>query len=139
MDGSYRLTQSRDDLGEPVKLIHVRALMIPPGIPDFFTRTRLVEAGEVALSGRAWAGRGAISRVEVSVDGGETWSETQLEDAVSPFAWRGWIHTWLATPGKYVLCVRATDFDGNVQPAAQPWNYQGVANNMVQRVSVVVE
>src|SRR5438477_6781115 len=39
MVGSYRLTGSKDDPGEPVSLIRVRALMVPPGIPDFLTRT----------------------------------------------------------------------------------------------------
>ena len=37
--------------------MRVRALMVPPGIPDFLTRTRLLDAGQVTLTGRAWAGR----------------------------------------------------------------------------------
>ena len=53
----YRYTQGADDPGESANLIKVRALMIPPGIPDFLTRIRLVPAGPVTLSGRAWAGR----------------------------------------------------------------------------------
>ncbi len=67
---TYRYSQAADDPGEPMTLIRVRALMIPPGIPDFVTRTRLVEAGPVTLTGRAWAGRLGVSRVEVSADGG---------------------------------------------------------------------
>lgn len=31
--------------------------MILPGIPDILTRTHVVEAGEVTLIGRAWAGQ----------------------------------------------------------------------------------
>src|SRR5205809_6530257 len=53
---AYRYAQAADDLGEPVSLIRVRALMIPPGVPDFMTRTRLVEAGRAAIAGRAWGG-----------------------------------------------------------------------------------
>jgi len=34
--------------------------------------------------------------------------------------------------------TRATDAAGNVQPVDQPWNYQGMENNMVQRVDVLV-
>ena len=56
---SYRETSGRDDPGDPVTLMRVRALMIPPGIPDFLTRTRLVPSGPVPLTGRAWAGRRA--------------------------------------------------------------------------------
>ncbi len=138
-DRTYRVTQTADDPGEPVSLIQVRALMVPPGIPDFVTRTRLLKAGPVSLTGRAWAGRVEVTRVEVSSDGGSTWSEAALGKAVSPYAWREWSFQWDAVPGEHVLCVRATDARGKVQPVDQPWNYQGMANNMVQRVDVVVE
>ena len=138
MLGSYRYTQSMDDVGEPVTLQRVRALMAPPGIPDFFTRTRLVEAGPVRLSGRAWAGRLAVAGVEVSTDGCATWEEAELGKPVGQFAWCEWSYDWEATPGTHMLCVRARDSAGNVQPDTV-WNYQGMGNNMVQRVEVVVE
>jgi len=136
---SYRDAGTRDDLGEPVTLVRVRALMIPPGIPDFLTRTRLVRAGPVPITGRAWAGRRAVVRVEVSADGGGTWDEARLGDAVSPHAWRAWSYTWQARPGRHTLCARATDADGDVQPVEQPWNFHGMRNNMVQRVPVLVD
>jgi DMSO/TMAO reductase YedYZ molybdopterin-dependent catalytic subunit len=136
---SYRYRQKADETGEPVTEIQVRSLMIPPGIPDFMTRTRVVEAGEVTLSGRAWAGRLAVSRVEVSVDGGRAWSDGELGQQVGPFAWRSWSFDWQAQPGQHTLCVRATDTEGNVQPVDQPWNFQGMGNNMIQRVDVIVD
>ncbi len=120
-------------------LMRVRALLIPPGIPDFLTRTRLVKAGSVPLSGRAWAGRRDVARVEVSADGGATWNQARLGEAVSPHAWRAWSYAWLARPGRYTLCVRATDTHGAVQPVDQPWNYHGMCSNMAQRVPVIVE
>ena len=138
MIGSYRYAQSADDPGEPVTLQKVRALMIPPGIPDFFTRTRLVEAGTVRLMGRAWAGRAAVIGVEVSVDGGETWASAALGKPIGEYAWCEWSCEWQAKPGAYTLCVRARDSTGNLQPDAL-WNYQGMGNNMVQRVEVIVE
>jgi DMSO/TMAO reductase YedYZ molybdopterin-dependent catalytic subunit len=138
MLGSYRYTQVIDDVGEPVTLQNVRALMIPPGIPDFFTRTRLVDAGPVRLSGRAWAGRLAVAGVEVSTDGGKKWAQAELGKPVGKYAWCEWTYDWQATPGTHILSVRASDSAGNVQPEAV-WNYQGMGNNMVQRVDVVVE
>lgn len=136
---AYRYSQAADDLGEPVTLIRVRALMIPPGIPDHLTRTRLVQAGTVTLSGRAWAGRLGVSHVEVSVDGGSTWLEAQLGDPVSPYAWRAWTFPWNARPGVYTLCVRATDSKRNVQPLDRQWNFGGYGNNVVQHVNAIVE
>jgi DMSO/TMAO reductase YedYZ molybdopterin-dependent catalytic subunit len=135
---AYRYAQSADGPGEAVDVIRARALMIPPGIPDFMTRDRLVDAGPVILTGKAWAGHGGVSRVEVSVDSGATWSEARLDEAASPFAWRSWTCAWNATPGTYLLQVRASDAEGNVQPAVQEWNFGGYGNNGVQRVSVLV-
>ena len=136
---SYRYAQAEDDPGAPVDRIQVRALMAPPGIPDFMTRTRLVEAGPVTLTGRAWAGSLAVSRVEVSEDGGTSWEDAQLEEPVSSYAWMGWSYVWHARPGRHTLCVRATDADGRTQPLHQPWNFQGMRNNMAQRIAVIVE
>jgi hypothetical protein len=113
--------------------------MIPPGIPDFMTRTRLVDAGPVTLTGKAWAGRSGVSRVEVSTDGGSTWIDAQLEAALSPFAWRTWTFYWNAEPGMSTLCARATDMEGNTQPSDAQWNVGGYGNNMVQHVNVIVE
>lgn len=139
MEKTYRYAQSLDDAGEPVSWIRVRALMAPPGIPDFMTRTRLVQAGPVTLTGRAWAGPLDVARVEVSTDGGLTWADARLEKQAAPYAWRAWSFKWRAKPGKYSLAVRATDAEGNVQPVGQPWNAQGMGNNMAQQVDVIVE
>ena len=135
----YRYSQTADEPGEPVTLIRVRALMVPPGIPDFLTRTRLVQAGPVTLTGKAWAGRLSVSRVEASSNGGSTWFDAELDRPVSPYAWRSWTFRWNARPGTYTLCVRATDSEGNVQPLEQQWNFGGYGNNSVQRVNVIVK
>jgi len=138
MESAYRYAQHADDPGEPVDLIRVRALIIPPGIPDFMTRFRLVDAGTVTLEGRAWAGRLGVDRVEVSADNGDSWRDARMEEPVGKYAWRAWSCDWEAVPGDHILSVRATDSEGNVQPTEQPWNYRGMGNNMVQRVNVVV-
>jgi sulfane dehydrogenase subunit SoxC len=132
---AYRSKRDADDPGEPITRVQPRALMIPPGFPDFMTRRRIVDAGEVALRGRAWSGRAPLARVELSTDGGATWAPVSLEPEGERYAWRAWSATWTARPGDHELCVRATDAIGG-QPVEQPWNYQGMANNMVQRVAV---
>jgi hypothetical protein len=112
--------------------------MIPPGIPDFMTRSRIVDAGHQVLRGRAWSGWGSIERVEVSADGGSTWTNAELGDALSPHAWRSWSLDWDAQPGTAELCCRAADSARNVQPLEPAWNLGGFSNNAVQRVSVEV-
>ncbi len=135
----YRYRQSEDEAGEPVTRMRPRALMIPPGIPDFFSRRRFLDCGPCLLQGRAWSGFGPITRVEVSVQGGRSWEPATLDPALGPFAWSGWSYRWDADrPGEYNICCRAADAAGNQQPVDAPWNVEGVGNNAVQRVRVLV-
>ena len=137
---AYRLKVDADDPGEPVTRIRPRALMAPPGWPDFMTRERFVPAGRVVLGGRAWSGRAPLTGVQVSTDGGTTWAAADLApaDPAHPYAWRSWTFPWDARPGATELLVRAADAEGE-QPVEQEWNRQGMANNLVQRVPVTVQ
>lgn len=137
---AYHIKDAEDDPGRPVTRMRPRSLMVPPGIPDFLSRTRHVDPGLCVLEGRAWSGWGPIERVEVSVDGGRSWGEASLGGPLSEFAWHGWAYPWEAEPGESELCCRATDAAGNTQPMApaSAWNYDGFCNNAVQRVRAVV-
>jgi DMSO/TMAO reductase YedYZ molybdopterin-dependent catalytic subunit len=137
---AYRYRDAEEDEGTPVTRMAPRALMVPPGIPDFNTRERTVLAGPCPLLGRAWSGWAPISRVEVSTDGGVTWADAELEPLESRWGWRGWRYEWAADePGDYVLCCRAHDDAGNVQPDEAAWNLGGYSNNSPQRVPVAVK
>ena len=133
---AYHYKAAADDPGTPVSTIRVRALMAPPGIPDYFSRRRLVDPGPVTITGRAWGGTAPISRVQVGVDG--EWADAALAPPMGDFAWRGWTFDWHATPGKHLLACRATDAAGEEQPLEAPWNYQGMGNNGVQSIAVTV-
>jgi DMSO/TMAO reductase YedYZ molybdopterin-dependent catalytic subunit len=133
---SYRYQRTEEEPGEPVTRIRVRALMIPPGYPDFHTRHRYVDAGTVRLTGRAWSGLAPIARVEVGLDG--TWEDAKVEPALGEFAWSPWSYEWEARPGDHLLSCRATDSEGNTQPEEQAWNLHGYGNNLVQTVPVTV-
>ncbi|HUP28495.1 MAG TPA: sulfite oxidase [Chloroflexia bacterium] len=135
---AYRYSQSRTEPGEPVSLMRVRSLMIPPGIPDFLTRTRIVQGGAVLLQGRAWSGAGPITAVEVSVDGGNTWVQAELEVPRDDYGWQFWSFAWQAEPGRHDLVCRAHDASGNVQPLEQFWTARGMGNNMAHCVPVTV-
>jgi DMSO/TMAO reductase YedYZ molybdopterin-dependent catalytic subunit len=134
----YRMRAREEDPGTPVTRIMPRSLMVPPGIPDFMTRRRHLQAGRCTLEGRAWSGWAQIEAVEVSVDGGATWAAAELGEAPPEGAWRGWTFTWDARPGEHELCSRARDGAGNEQPVAADWNVGGYANTSVQRVPVTV-
>jgi sulfane dehydrogenase subunit SoxC len=135
---SYHLKSSDEDPGRPVTRMLPRSLLIPPGIPEFLTRTRFLTPGPCPLEGRAWSGWAPIERVEVSVDGGRTWEEASLDAPLADFAWRGWSYRWEAQPGEHELRSRATDAAGNTQPENAEWNLDGYCNNAVQVVPVTV-
>ena len=131
----YHFRRQATDKGEPCTLMRVNCAMAPPGIPDFYTRRRIVDAGTVEIIGRAWSGAAPISRVQFGIDG--AWQEARLEQS-SAFSWQGWSASWQAVPGDHELSCRATDRVGNVQPLEPPWDVSGFGNNSVQRVQVTV-
>ena len=135
----YHLRADEDDPGVPLQRIEPRALMVPPGMPEFMTRARTLDAGRVTIEGRAWSGKAPIEAVAFSVDAGRSWEPAQLAaDELGRWAWRGWSYTWDATRGDHVLACRARDAAGNEQPLEPTWNVGGYANNAVQRVPVSV-
>ena len=136
--GTYMIRKFTGDPGIPITHMRVKSLMAPPGIPDWYTRRRLVDQGKVEITGRAWSGGGVpIVKVEVSVNG--EWREAALDSPTGTYAWRGWRFTWnAAVPGEYELACRATDAEGQVQPMDSSWNTGGFCNNSVHRVQVTV-
>jgi sulfane dehydrogenase subunit SoxC len=138
----YRYRRSEDDPGTPVTRKRPRALMAPPGIPEFLSRIRHVPAGPCAIVGRAWSGGAPIRRVELSADGGRTWTDARLDEPGGRHGWTEWSCPWEASePGDYELRVRATDANGDTQPldAADVWNVGGYGVNAAQRVRVRVD
>jgi hypothetical protein len=117
--------------------MRVKSLMVPPGIPDWYTRQRLVERGPVEIFGRAWSGHAVpVARVEVAVDG--CWQAAVLDPPAGRYAWRGWRFHWQAEPGEHTLDCRATDANGATQPMVPHYDRSGFGNNAVQRVLVTV-
>jgi DMSO/TMAO reductase YedYZ molybdopterin-dependent catalytic subunit len=134
---AYRMRQDADEPGTAVERIAPRALLIPPGFPDFMSRTRVVRPGPILLEGRAWSGRAPVAHVEVSTDAGSSWADARLEpDTGHRWAWRQFTYQWTATPGRHVLTSRATTTDGQTQPLEQTWNRGGFANNATHNINV---
>ncbi len=73
-----------------------------------------VQPGIVPVAGVAWAPDRGISKVEVSVDGGD-WQPATLATEIGPQTWVQWKWAWQAAPGNHVLAVRATDGTGETQ------------------------
>jgi DMSO/TMAO reductase YedYZ molybdopterin-dependent catalytic subunit len=79
----------------------------------------LPAAKPFGVGGVAFAGDRGIERVELSLDGGQTWQETRLQGGLGPSTWVLWQYLWQdPAPGTHTLSVRATDGQGETQPRA---------------------
>ena len=76
---------------------------------------RLADRGFVEISGLAWSGRGRITRVEVSTDGGTTWRDALLQAPVMSKCLTRFRSPWTWTGEAARLQSRATDETGYVQ------------------------
>ena len=70
----------------------------------------------IPIAGMAFAGDRGIARVEVSTDGGTTWKDARLKDALSPYTWVLWtVNAPRTGNNHYKIIARATDKTGKVQ------------------------
>lgn len=91
------------------------------------------------LQGRSWSGLGAIKRVDVSTDGGQSWQRAHLEGENLPRTWTRWSLPWTpTTPGPTQLLARATDTAGRTQPDTVPYNTGGYLFGAVVKHPVTV-
>jgi DMSO/TMAO reductase YedYZ molybdopterin-dependent catalytic subunit len=76
----------------------------------------LLKAGTIDVSGIAFAGKRGISAVEISADGGRSWTPAVVKPPLSNLTWVTWTTNWTASAaGQYRLEVRAHDGQGTVQ------------------------
>ena len=80
-------------------------------------------AGVYEISGLAWSGRGAIRRVDVTTDGGVTWSPAELQSPVLPRAHTRFRWSWRWDGREALLASRCEDETG-IRPAAPPGSRQ---------------
>ena len=141
---SYRLPErplvpgSKGD-GVPFRILEsmpVRAVTTSPA-----NGTRLpAGAHDLDLRGAAWGGDVPIARVDVSIDGGQTWSEAKLAALKNRYDWHRWTaRLRLPSDGYYEIFARATDANGRTQPTlATNWNPQGYGGNAQHRIAILV-
>ena len=120
-------------VGMPLGLIALNAAILSP------VDGASVTAGAVDVRGYAFAGGDrSVERVDVSTDGGASWSPASLLEDLGRWAWRQWQITLQLAPGEHRILVRAWDSSAATQPegAAALWNPKGYVNNARPEISV---
>ncbi len=98
-----------------------------------------IPVGRARVAGYAFAGGGRdVARVDVSADGGKTWTTADMATEGSRWTWRFWECTLDLPEGSHTLAARAYDTAANTQPEnpAPLWNFGGYMNNAWHRVTV---
>jgi DMSO/TMAO reductase YedYZ molybdopterin-dependent catalytic subunit len=96
-----------------------------------------VKAGRVSVSGIAWDGGYGIRSVDISTDGGKTWSRATLGEDLGRFAFRPWSISVIAKRGKNTVTVNATNKIGQSQTSELIFNPAGYHNNVMQTVTLM--
>src|SRR5262249_16617748 len=77
----------------------------------------ILRKGYVQITGLAWSGGGAVSKVDVSTDGGRTWKQAKLHAPVLPKAHTRFTFDWAWDGEEAMLMSRCTDDQADVQPS----------------------
>jgi sulfite oxidase len=120
-------------MGMPLGLIALNSDVLSP------REGATVAAGPIEARGYAFAGGDRyVARVDVSIDGGTSWTQAELLEDLGRWAWRHWRITLDLVPGAHELLVRAWDSSAATQPDAEAalWNPKGYVNNASPRVHV---
>jgi sulfite oxidase len=98
----------------------------------------VLRPGVHELRGVAFSGEAGIDRVELSFDGGKSWTQAQLEGPSTAYGFRVFRYPWKAEAGSYAVACRATDTTGATQPEVPVWNPSGYLHNAIDPVRMEV-
>jgi DMSO/TMAO reductase YedYZ molybdopterin-dependent catalytic subunit len=134
IDYIYYPNMDNDDGAFPVTAINVNSTIQKP------LDMASLNTGKHELRGIAWTGKGHITKVEISMDNGNTWSEAKVTHLNSVYKWVPWTFEWnAAQKNAYTIMSKATDSYGQTQPLNPFWNRKGYGYNAVDRIKVKVE
>ena len=99
--------------------------------------TNRLDDGRIQVGGHAYAGTRGIEKVEVSTDGGSSWTDAKLSAVLTPNlagdVWRQWEHTYDSPGGSHDVVVRATDGTGTLQPKKNQQPFPSGATGWVSK------
>ncbi len=118
----------------PISVLPVRSF-----ITNVTSGDSLPVNASVELRGIAFDGGAGIERVDVSTDGGQSWSAAKLGENLGRYSFRSWTTSVsFAQAGAIVLMVRATNRQGETQPLQASWNHGGYRRHSVEATHVTV-
>jgi Oxidoreductase molybdopterin binding domain/Mo-co oxidoreductase dimerisation domain len=128
---TQRFVSQESPANTPITEIMVNSLITSPLSPE-------VKSGEtLTITGIAWDAGFGISSVEVSQDGGKTWTDAELNPDLGRYSVRAWQLSLGRPPkGKLEILARATNAIGQSQPMTALPNPAGYHHNAVARLAL---
>lgn len=124
---------AKPDKTRPIGRFNVRSFITSPLDSQTVPASRPLK-----LRGIAFDGGSGIGEVAVSIDGGATWTPTQLGPDLGRYAFRSWTTSLNLPRGAHRISVRATSIAGETQPLTAVWNPSGYMRNVVETIRVEV-
>lgn len=119
---------------EPISVMNVRSIFVSPEPNDV-----LKVGKKTDIQGLAFDGGFGITKVELSSDDGETWTEARLDADLGKYSWRRWHYDFTPHEKKdYSFMVKATNAKGESQPMKH-WNRSGYMRNEIEVLPIKAE
>ncbi|TJY40659.1 hypothetical protein E5161_16005 [Cohnella pontilimi] len=134
VDYQYYPDNENEQVKYPVTILNVNSSILQP------LDRSVLRKGKHAIQGIAWTGLGQISRVELSLDEGNTWVAATIgRTSFEPPSWVHWSYEWeINQSGEFTILSRSSDIYGRAQPLEAYWNRKGYGYHAADRVKVVV-
>jgi DMSO/TMAO reductase YedYZ molybdopterin-dependent catalytic subunit len=121
-----------------VKMIPINRMVPRSFITNISAGAALPAAKPSLVRGIAFGGDSGVASVDVSTDGGKTWTPAQLGKDEGKYSFRQWqSQVTLPSAGKYSIAVRCKNTNGEAQPDTPNWNGSGFMRNVIETTNVV--
>ncbi len=134
-DYMYYPNKENDKGAFPVTILNVNSTIQKP------LDKEILDTGNHVINGIAWTGKGYITNVKISTDGGDTWKDANLENQEDKnYGWISWSYEWsVFEKGEYTIMSRATDSHNRTQPSSPFWNRKGYGYHAMDQLTVKIE
>lgn len=120
-----------------VKMVPINRMVPRSFVTNLKAGQKVSSLGPTRLRGIAFGGDCGVAKVDVSINSGRDWTETQLGADEGKYSFRQW-QTDVIWPvrGRYSVSVRCTNANGVVQPMMPNWNPSGFMRNVVETLEL---
>jgi hypothetical protein len=141
MATAYRIPDTPHASMEPgqagVKLVPINRMPPRAFITNIVPGASVRTGAAMPVRGIAFGGDSGVAAVDISADGGKTWTPATLGPDHGKYSFRQWQTTvTLPGAGNYSLMVRCTSRSGEAQPDSPNWNPSGYRRNVIEATPV---